>query len=102
MFSGEEALELVVDDPCELAEGLHRVVVAGGKAAADVDQVHLVVPAVVRLLVDARAQRERLHVVVEVGGLAPHVEAQPLAREAELLGEEDEVDRLARGGAELG
>ncbi len=44
----------------------------------------------------------RGHVVLEVRGLAADVEAQALDDQARLVGGEDQIHRLARGGAELG
>ena len=82
--------------------GLHRGVVRRGEAAADVEQVHLRVAAVPRLLEDVRGEVQRLHVVLEVGRLAADVEADALDHQPGAVGLEDEVDRLARGGAELG
>jgi hypothetical protein len=73
-----------------------------GEPTADVDEEHLPGPARLGLPEDVGRQVERLDVVVEVGGLASHVEGDALHREPLLLRRQDEVDRLARRGPELG
>ena len=97
----EETVDLGVDDLREIAEGLHGGVVRRGEAAADVDEIHLLVAAVLRLLEDVGRERERLDVVLEVRGLAADVEADALDGEADAVGLEDHVDGLAGRGAEL-
>ena len=98
----EEPVELAPQEAGQLLERLHRLVVGGREAAADVEEVHLGVAALLGLLEDPGRQLERRHVVVEVGGLAADVEGEPLDLQPLLGRRQDEVDRLARRGAELG
>ena len=96
----EQPVQLGVDPLGQRLERLDLGVVGGGKAAADVDQLQLEA-AVGRLAEDAGRQVQRLHVVLEIRGLAADVEAQPLDDQAGLVGGLDQLDGLARGGAEL-
>ena len=96
----EEPVELGVDASGQLAKRLTLAVVGGGEAAADVEQFQLVA-ALLGLVEDARRQVQGLHVVLEIGGLAADVEAQPLDDQPGVVGGLDQVHRLARGGAEL-
>ena len=98
----EQAVELGVELLASSSEGLHVGVVGRGEAAADVEDLDLGVAAVPGLLEDAGGQVQGLHVVVEVGALAAHVEAQALDHQAGVEGRLDQVHGLARRGAELG
>ena len=62
--------------------GLTRGVVGRGKAAADVEQVHLGVAAVAGLLEDVRGQVDGGDVVLEIRRLAADVEAEALDDQA--------------------
>ena len=98
----EQAVEFAVDERRQFAERLDAVVVGGGETAADVEQVHLGVAAVLGFLEEVGGQLERGDVVLEVRGLAADMEAQALDHQPRLVRGEDEVHRFARGGAELG
>ena len=54
------------------------LVIGGGKAAADVQDVDLVIAAVPGLFEDAVGDAEGLHVVLEIGALTAHVKGQAL------------------------
>ena len=64
------------------SKGLDVLIVGGGKAAADVQQVQLSKPRSRASWKIARGQVQGLHEVLEVGGLAADVEAQPLDDQA--------------------
>ena len=97
----EEAIEFAIEDLGELMERLDRVVVRRREAAADVEQVHLVVATFLRFFEDAGREADRLHVVLDVGRLRADVERQAFANEPAFVGREDQVDGFARGSPEL-
>src|SRR4029077_16356548 len=73
----KEAVQFRIDGARELVEGRDRVVVVRREASADVEDLELDA-ARQGVGEDARGQLQRLDVVLDVGALAPDVEAQSL------------------------
>ena len=98
----ELPIELGIERTGQLGEWSHVLIVRRWKAAADVEDLHLFVAALPRLFENPVGDGQRLHVVLKIRALAPHVEGQALDRKPGGKGGFDQVDRLAWRGAELG
>src|SRR6202040_3154275 len=73
----KQPVDLGVDLPREQTEGVDMLVVRRGKTAADVQNLDFV-SARLRLAHHRRGDLERLHEILEVRALAPHMEAESL------------------------
>ena len=98
----KQAIQFAVDDLGEFAERLDARIIWRGETAADVQQVHLGVAAILRLLENVRRQRDGLDVIFKIRRLAADMKADALDGQAEFVGFENHVHRLARRRAEFG
>src|ERR1035437_4332257 len=97
----EQAVDLGVDLPGQHVEGLHGMVVGYREAASDVEDLDLMA-AGASFVHDRRRDIQRLHEIVEVGALAPHVEAHSLHHQPDSKRFQDQIHRLTGVTAKLG
>src|SRR4029453_5489144 len=97
---GKQAVQLGIDRFGQAFEGGDGVIVVGGEAATDVEQLEIEA-AHPGLGEDAGSQVQGLAVVLHVGALAADGEAQPLDLELVVVSKGDQIHGLARKGAEL-
>src|ERR1035437_9558794 len=100
LFSTKRTTTAGVDFPGQHVERLHGMVVGYREAATNVEDLDLMA-AGAGLVHDGRRDIQRLHEIVEVGALAPDVEAQSFHLQPDSKGFQDQVHRLTGVTAEL-